>query len=335
MSKRNSDRAGLREVAAAAGVSMMTVSRAIRGIEGVSDKKRAEILRVAKRLNYSPNLNARSLVAEASDLVGISLPTLYNDVFAGMLAGMRNTITNAGFATVLDTTNYDLDVELDWVQRVLSWRPAAMVLTGVHHHPELRDTLRQAEIPTLEIWDVTADPIDLCVGLDHRNAGLVAGNYARKLGYKRPAFVGAPRGIDLRAEKRVEGLRTAFDTHLPAERVDDPNSYAAGAEGVRRLLDRDPRPDVLFFLNDHLAFGGMMAAQAAGLDVPGDIGIVGFNALDLTTALPVALTTIQTPRRQIGVTGARNLLARIKGLSPDRTVQLPVELLQGATTRLQ
>ena len=335
MKSKQEKRTRLKELAAATGVSMMTVSRAIRGVDGVSAEKRAEILRLAQRLNYMPNSSARSLVVAESDLVGISVPTLYNDVFAGMLDGMRSTFSHAGFSTVLDTTNYDNLVEHDWVQRVMSWRPAAMVLTGVHHDPRLRDSLRAARIPTLEIWDVTKDPIDICVGVDHHHAGFVAGNFARRLMYRRPAFVGAPRGHDVRAEKRIEGLRRAFDVQVPAERMDDTNNYAAGMKGVQRLLDRDPPPDIIFFLNDHLAFGGLMACQAAGLQVPRDIGIFGFNELDLTAALPVQLSTIRTPRPQIGVTGARNLLARIKGVQPPRVVTLPIELIPGATTRLQ
>ncbi|MEM9550497.1 MAG: LacI family DNA-binding transcriptional regulator [Pseudomonadota bacterium] len=335
MMRRAAQRTGLKDVAKAANVSLMTVSRAMRGVEGVSSQKRAEILRIAKRLNYLPNSNARSLVAENSDLVGISLPTLYNDVFASMLAGMRNTFENAGFATVLDTTKYDLHVEQNWVKRLLSWRPAAIVLTGVDHMHDLADALRQSKVPTLEIWDVTDDPIDICVGIDHRQAGFVAGHAARKLGYRRPAFVGAPRGQDTRADKRLEGLRLAFDGPVMAMRVDEDNSYLAGHAGTLDLLEQDPRPDIVFYLNDHLAFGGLMACMASGIESPRDIGLVGFNALDVTTVLPVPLSTIRTPRRLIGVTGARNLLARINGVSPDPVVRLPVELVQGATTRLQ
>jgi LacI family gluconate utilization system Gnt-I transcriptional repressor len=95
------------------------------------------------------------------------------------------------------------------------------------------------------------------------------------------------------------------------------------------------QPDVIFYLNDHMAFGGQVACEAKGLSVPHDIGLVGFNALDLSGVLPVPLTTVKTPRRLMGITGARNLLARIHGVQPQKSVALPVEIVEGGTTRLQ
>lgn len=328
---------GIREVAEAAAVSMMTVSRAIRGVEGVSEKKRAEILRIAKKLNYVPNSNARSLAVENSNLVGISLPTFANDVFAEILAGMRGTFEGAGYSSVIDTTEYSLESEDRWVDRLLTWRPAAVILTGVDHLPGVREKLRTASIPTLEIWDVIDDPIDICVGIDHQAAGYELGRHAAGLGYRSPAFVGAPLGRDRRADARQRGIKQAFDevsSSVPmrvagrAER----HAFGAGAAGVDELL-QDSMPDVVFFLNDHMAFGGMMACDRRGLRIPEDIGVVGFNALDLTTVLPVPMTTARTPRRHMGIVGARNLLARIHGVETERSTALPIELVAGKTTR--
>lgn len=332
---KSGKRANLVDVAKAANVSVMTVSRAVRGIDGVSVKKRAEILKIAKKMGYTPNSSARSLAVSNSDLVGISLPTLYNDVFADMLFGMRQTFENAGFSTVIDTTGYDLSVEQQWVERILSWRPAAMVLTGTDHSTALRDTLRRSGIPTLEIWDTGANPVDINVGIDHENAGHVVGVFARRLGYRRPAFVGAPKGRDPRADKRLAGFAGAFDQKVQTAHTSAHNNFQAGRDGTQELLTSDLRPDVIFYLNDHLAFGGLMACEKAGLNCPRDIGIIGFNALDLTTITHLPMTTVQTPRRLIGVTGARNLLARINGLTCARSVVLPLQLVEGATTRLQ
>ncbi|WP_412770312.1 substrate-binding domain-containing protein [Rhizobium mesoamericanum] len=91
----------------------------------------------------------------------------------------------------------------------------------------------------------------------------------------------------------------------------------------------------MFYLNDHLAFGGLTACQSFGLQIPQDIGIVGFNALGLTKVLSVPVTTVCTPRRLMGVMGARNLLARIRGAKVPNSICLPVEIISGATTRLQ
>lgn len=335
--KKSEDRkiARLKDVAQAANVSLMTASRALRGIDGVSETKRIEILRIARRLNYVPNSNARSLVAANSDLIGISLPTFANEVFGDILDGMRRTFDLAGFASVIDTSEYSIDRELAWGERLLSWKPAGVILTGIQHHPALREKLKLARVPVLEIWDYSPTPIDICVGIDHRAAGELLGRYVAGLGYVRPAFVGTEPARDLRAEKRWEGVRSAFGggpfqtlTQLHS------NAFQAGMIGAQTIL-AEGRPDVIFFLNDHMAFGGMMACEALGLDIPGDIGIVGFNGLGLTSAMPISLTTALTPRRQMGIVGARNLLARVKGVTPDRAVALPTTLVEGATVRRQ
>ncbi|WP_179379379.1 LacI family DNA-binding transcriptional regulator [Jannaschia marina] len=325
---------GIYTVAAEAGVSVMTVSRAMRGVEGVSAKKREAILQIARRLNYVPNSNARALSQTNADLIGISLPTLVNDVFADILDGMRGTFERAGYSTVIDTTEYDEARELRWVSRLLSWRPAALVLTGVHHHPDLKPMLRDAGIPTLETWDFAPDPIDICVGVDHRAAGAEVAAYVKGLGYRRPAFVGASPGTDPRADARAVGVGSVFDTPLLRPVLTHDNPFRVGAAGLRAALT-EGEPDVIFFLNDLMAFGGLTAAEAAGRGVPGDLGIVGFNALGLNTVLPVRLTTVSTPRRQMGVMGARSLLARLNGVRGARATPLAVEVQPGGTTRLQ
>ena len=323
---------GIYAVAKAAGVSVMSVSRAMRGVDGISAKKRDAILAIARDLNYVPNNNARALSQTNADLIGISLPTLFNDVFADVLIGMRGTIRRAGYSTVIDTMDYDADMELRWVKRLLSWRPAAIILTGVDHHPDLRGLLKDAQIPTLETWDYSDDPIDICVGIDHFAAGAELAIAIAELGYTKPAFVGVEPGQDTRADKRALGIESVFEQPLLRIAADTENAFRMGAAGMRDLLAHET-PDVVFFLNDHMAFGGLVAAQSAGLSVPEDIGIVGFNALDLNTVLPMPLTTMETPRRIMGVTGARQLLARLNGIDAERALTLPVKFIPGATTR--
>ncbi len=316
----------------------MTVSRSMRGLNGVSDATRRRVLKIARDLNYVPNSNARALAVTNSTLVGISLPTLYNDVFADVLMGMRRVLEQAGYSSILQTTDYDISREAKWCEELLAWRPAAVILTGVDHTPDLRKRLRAEGLPVLEIWDVTDDPIDICVGIDQFAAGLELGRYVAGLGYRKPVYIGPAEGADQRADKRLAGMTAAF---LQAGRtgpkrvaIESDNAFLMGSKGFE-LLDQTDLPDVMFFLNDNMAFGGMMAAEKAGLKVPSDIGVVGFNGLDLTTVLNRTLTTMRTPRRDIGLIGARNLLARLNGVAPDASVRLPCKILPGETTRPQ
>lgn len=327
--------ARLVDVARRAGVSVMTVSRALRGLEGVSGSKRAEILGLAKEMNYLPDMTARSMAIANSDLVGICLPTLFNDVFADVLSGMRRTFRNAGLATLVETSDYSVRLEAEWIERLLSWRPAGVVLTGFDHDPEARNMLDRAKIPVVEIWDWRADPIRHCVGIDHHAAGIALGKHGRALGYRYPAFIGAPEGLDTRAEKRLAGILETFDGMLEIARPGESNAFEAGRSGARMLFDRDRRPDVIFCLNDHIAFGAMIACTEAGLDVPRDIGIVGFNGLPLAGVLPLTLTTMRTPRREMGILAAQAIIAERNGVSQPMNRCLPCTMVPALTTRQQ
>ncbi|MEM9223309.1 MAG: LacI family DNA-binding transcriptional regulator [Pseudomonadota bacterium] len=325
--------ARIHDVAEAAGVSLMTVSRSVRGLDGVSETTRSRVLAIAQKLNYIPNSNARALASTHTPIIGISLPTLFNDVFADVLSGMRSTFEQAGYATIVETSDYDPERDLSWAERTLGFRPAAMILTGCDHAPDLRPLLLREQVPTLEIWDTTDDPIDICVGIDHFAEGSRLGQYAVSLGYRAPAFVGAPEGFDRRADKRAAGIALAFAEAgaktLERVRVTGTNAFAMGAEGMARLRGHDR--DVAFFLSDHLAFGGIMALEREGGRVPADMGVVGFNGVDLTAVLPRTMTTMVTPRRKIGVVGARHLLARLNNVNVAKVTRLTSTLVEGET----
>lgn len=325
-------------VAHEAGVSLMTVSRAMRGVEGVSEKRRNDIIAIARRMNYVPNSNARALAVDNANLIGVSLPNLFNDVFADVLSGMRGAIEYAGYSSIVDTTDYSSKNEMEWLERLLTWRPVGVVLTGVDHDPALREKLRRDNIPTLETWDISEDPIDICVGIDHRAAGRLIGNHIVSLGYKRPVYVGTVPGRDLRAEDRAAGVADAFSAvgiePLPRIFAPDASNFEMGAEGFSMAL-AGFSPDVVFFLSDHYAVGGLMTAIKMGISVPKQIGIVGYNDLAINSILPQRLTTVRTPRRQMGIMGARNLLARINNVQVERVIALTVEVVEGETTKQQ
>lgn len=326
------------DVAREAGVSIMTVSRALRGVEGVSEAKRAEIFEIAERLRYQPNLNARSLVNVQSSLIGVSFPTLFNDVFAEMLDGMRPTLETAGFTTIVATNEYDMSRELDWINTVRHWRPAAVILTGSDHNAKVRQILRSEQIPTLELWEYEQDPIDICVGMNHEKTGEHIANAMIGLGYKKPGFVGWSVGHDLRSDKRLNGIKRAYRQaglgDVQTAQTNRSDSFRAGFDGMKQLANnKDTLPDIVFFLSDYFAFAGMMACQELGLSVPEDIGIVGFNSLPLNNILPRKITTVETPRRDMGLVGARQLIARINGINGDLSREFEAKIKFGETTR--
>ena len=131
------------------------------------------------------------------------------------------------------------------------------------------------------------------------------------------------------------GVWLAFPPHLILCRPTHGNAFEAGLLAGKDLLSADQPPDVIFCLNDHIAFGAIAACTLAGLDVPADIGVVGFNGLPLASVLPVPLTTMKTPRREMGVMAARAILARRNGIPERLNRCLDCTLVPGATTRFQ
>lgn len=325
----------IEDVARAAGVSVMSVSRALRNAPGVSEKTRERILSVAQEIGYERSLVASNLAGEQSTLIGISVPTLFDAVFAEILAGMQPTLDRKGFQTVLHTSNYDDAKVASWIDQIIAWRPAGVVLTGVDHSETVRDKLKRAAIPTLEIWDLNDEPIDVCVGVDHRQAGVDMASHLIDLGYRRPAYVGFSGALDRRAAQRLDGFRdrfAEFGAALSAFHISDESaSFHAGFQGAVEVLSA--KPDVLYFLNDHMAFGGLMACRRAGLDVPRDVGVVGFNDLNINTVLPQAITTTRTPRAEMGEKAAAALINRTVGADVPRIVRLPCSIVSGRTTR--
>lgn len=317
----------------------MSVSRAMRGVEGLSASKRAEILSVAKRLGYEPNSMAGSLAAANSTLIGISVPTLLDDVFGEMFDGMRPVFNRSGFQTVFDTTEYQLKREEEWIDRMISWRPAGIVLSGVNHSKASRRKLLGSGIPTLELWDYSDDPIDLCVGVDHYLAGKEMAEYLLSKGYERPAYVGVEYQRDQRADKRLDGFHDAFNNAgkelVATIRLEEAVSFEAGKQGVSKVFETaSTSPDVIYFLNDHMALGGMLECEARGISIPDGIGIVGFNGLNINNILAKPITTSITPRSLLGSEAAALLVARILNAATEKCIALPVQIYPGRTIRL-
>ena len=340
MTSLDLNRPKIEDVARVAGVSIMSVSRAMRGVEGLSIETRNRIIETAEQLGYVPNRAAGSLATAASNLIGISVPTLFDSVWAEIIEGMRGPLHRAGFDTMIETSDYSKQREEAWIERVIKGSPAAIVLSGTDHSTKSRRRLITSKIPILEVWDIIEEPIDVCVGIDHYAAGQAMGAHIIGMGYRRPAYVGVAKGRDPRAEKRFRGLSDVFSaagiSFVSNIRVDEPSSFQTGRQGCAHALDSaDGRSDVICFLNDHLAFGGMMECAARGLDIPEDIGIVGFNNLGINSVLPQRLTTSTTPRTQIGATGAKLLIAALRGIRKDRTIILPVGIDPGETTTVQ
>ena len=304
----------LADVAAHAGLTSMTVSRALRQPDKVSPATRERVMQAITELGYIPDLAASSLASRRSRIIAVVVPTIANSVFADTVQGLSDGVAAAGYQLLLGQTGYSETAEHALVAALIGRRPDAVAHIGIIRDPELRELLWRAAVPVVETWDLTADPLDLLVGFSNEAAGRAIGEYLIGRGYRRIAFVG---GRDDRAAARRSGLRAALDAAgLDASReaiTDEPLSYGAGRRALAALLDGGGPPDAVFFATDVLAVGGLMECRRRKLSVPGRIAIAGLGDLEIAAELTPALTTVRVPSYEIGRRAADMLLARIEG----------------------
>jgi LacI family gluconate utilization system Gnt-I transcriptional repressor len=321
------------DVAAAAGVAPMTVSRVINTPDRVAAETARRVRDAIVRLGYVPNMIAGGLSSRRSRMVAAVVPTIAHPMFSEMVFSFTGALREAGYQVMLIVSGYATGTEPDLIRALLGRRPDALLLTGVDRPPEVSRMLADSAIPVVEIWDVTEAPTDMLVGFDHAEVGAaVARMYAAK-GHDRYVAVGA---ADARAQTRMDGFRAqvAADgfTLLPTVPLPAPSTIMAGREAVRRLLPHLDRRTAMCCSSDMLAFGAMTEARVQGIAVPGQLAICGFGNFELGAACEPPITTVNVEGGMIGRTAAGFLLERLGGREGPRKTQVPFHIVERSTT---
>ncbi len=294
----------LRDVSEASGVSEMTVSRVLRNRGDVSDATRARVQAAAKELGYVPNKIAGSLASSRVNLVAVIIPSLSNMVFPEVLTGINQVLEDTELQPVVGVTDYMPEKEERVLYEMLSWRPSGVIIAGLEHSEAARTMLEAASIPVVEIMDTDGKPVDAMVGISHRRAGAEMARAILKAGYRHIGFMGTKMPLDHRARKRFEGFTQALAK--AGVEIEDRDFYSGGSalakgrEMTKAMLDRSPDLDFLYYSNDMIGAGGLLYLLDEGIDVPGQIGLAGFNGVELLQGLPRQLATMDACRLDIG-----------------------------------
>jgi LacI family gluconate utilization system Gnt-I transcriptional repressor len=318
----------LRDVSEASGVSEMTVSRVLRGRGDVSDGTRARVLAAARDLGYVPNKIAGALASNRVNLVGVVIPSLKNMVFPEVMSGISEVLDGTPLQPVVGVTDYLPAREERVIYEMLSWRPSGMIVAGLEHSHAARAMLAQAGVPVVEIMDADGDAIDSVVGISHRRAGRVMAQAILEQGYRRIGFLGTKMPLDHRARKRFEGFTEALAKAgievADQEFYEGGSALAKGREMTQAILARSPDLDFLYYSNDMIAAGGLLWLIGQGIDIPGRIGLAGFNGVELLEGLPRRLATMDACRAEIGRAAARIVAEGLGGeADPVRSVLTP------------
>lgn len=326
-------RATLRDVAQLSGVSEISVSRVMRNAPSVSDGLRSRVLAAANELGYTPNRLAGALKTSSSNLVAVIVPSIGNGVFPEVLNGIEEVLAEAGLQPVLGITQYDRAREVQVLRDMLAWSPMGVIIAGTDHEPAVARMIGQHGIPVVEFMDIDRAPIQASVGISNVKAAVAVADLLADRGYKRPGYIGAWSERPDRSKAR----RLAFEARLrelgiplvDKEIAAMPASAEIGAQSTQNLLSRSPEIDAIFFANDDQALGGLFHCQRTGRRVPDDIGLIGFNGIDIGRATPTILASVVTPRYQMGVETARLLLSAAEHPSASTVIDLGFEIRLG------
>ncbi|MBE9636266.1 LacI family DNA-binding transcriptional regulator [Salipiger pacificus] len=317
-----------------AGVSQVTVSRALSDPSKVSPATLAKIHEAIAQTGFVPNALAGALASSKSMLISALVPSITNIVYSSMVKAFSEEMRREGYEILLSETGFNAEEEEKLIAAHLSRRPDAMFLTGIHHSAQARRMLLAAEIPVAEVWDITDSPIDFCVGFNHAETGRAAADFARRKSYPQVGVVSAG---DERARRRSEAFLRQWHRSGEGASVsmlfDAPATLANGRAGFRGLLDKGFTGGLVHCSSDLLAHGVIIEAQSRGLDVPGRIAVLGFGDQPFADAVEPRITTVRVDMAAFGRAAAQSMLARLGG---DRTgppvIDLGFEIVEREST---
>ncbi|MDP4064469.1 HTH-type transcriptional regulator GntR [Rhodobacteraceae bacterium IMCC1933] len=329
----------LRDVSEVSGVSEMTVSRVLRNRGDVSAATREKVLNATKTLGYVPNKIAGALASQRVNLVAVIIPSLSNMVFPEVMTGISDALDDTPLQPVVGVTNYLPEREEKVLYEMLSWRPSGVIIAGLEQSETSRAMLINSGIPVVQIMDIDGEPIDAMVGISHRRAGRKMAEAILKSGYQNIGFMGTQMPLDHRARKRFEGFTQALGKQsveiMDQEFYTGGSALAKGREMTAAMMERSPELDFMYYSNDMIGAGGLLHLREQGISVPGQMGLAGFNKVELIDGLPQRLATMDSCRFEIGQMAAKIIASRNDPtLEPmSNVIELSPKIAYGDTLR--
>jgi LacI family transcriptional regulator, gluconate utilization system Gnt-I transcriptional repressor len=327
----------MKDVARLAGVSTMTVSRAMRAPESVSPRVLAGVQAAITQSGYVPNRIAASLSSNRTAVVALIVPSLRNALYAEMIQGISDVLLRNNLHLMISDSGFDLAEEETLVSEYVAQRVCGIVLHNTKHTQRTIDMLRSSSTACVETGNLVSNPIDMVVSYSNYAAGKAMSEHLLSLGYRKFAFASLAVATSDRLRQRrngfLAGLRKAGVSIDPALILEVGPGLESGARALGRVVDTDPTVDAVFFAGDVLAAGALFECQRRGLDVPSRIAVAASDDNDLMQNIVPPLTTVAFPRYDIGVRSAELIVARTKGHDiPSPRIDLGFTVMQRGST---
>jgi LacI family transcriptional regulator, gluconate utilization system Gnt-I transcriptional repressor len=313
----------LTEVAKLAGVSPITASRFFRTPEALSAGKRVRVESAANELGYVPNLAARALASQRTEVIGVLIPSLTNNVFSDVLRGIYDAFDGTRYSVQLANTRYSILQEERLLRLFLPQKPAGLIVTGINQTADSRAIMESVDCPIVQLMEIGPAPIDMMIGFSHFDAAKAAISHLLDQGYRQIGFLGAR--MDPRVQRRLEGYRAAmtaaglFDARLIVTTA-VPTSVTLGGTLFADLLAKAPDIEAVFCVNDDLALGALFECKRRHMSVPEQMAIVGFNDLEFMSSSVPSLSSVRTNRYDMGKNAAQMVIETLEGRRPEQPI---------------
>ena len=314
----------MEDVAQAAGVSRMTVSRALRKDSSVSEKTRKRVLAVVKEMNYVPDQMAGSLSTKRSGFVATLVPSINNVHYGRMIQSLTEALNDTGLQILLGHTDYSREREESLIESLLKRRPEAIALPYDGHSDRTVNLLKNAQIPVVQLWEIPAEPIGHTVGFSNEKASYQMTTDLIGLGYRNIAFLCETNDEWTRGASRRDGFRKAMrDANLSSHRMirfgNPPMSIKDGYFIGKNLKQYYDDIDCIFCVSDAPAFGVLTALKEQGIDVPQDIGIAGYGDFEVSRYSSPTITTVSFNPEDVGRKSAELIVELLDAKTSDAT----------------
>lgn len=324
-------RANLRDVAKAADVSVATVSRVINSPNAVTESTRRRVQEAIDQLNFVPSAAARAINSGRTRFVGALVPTLDNAIFARFLDALEKRLGVHQLSLVVATTDYELDTEAAKAKELLDIGAEGLIVVGVTHTPEFHALIERTKRPAIATSFFDPDGVLPTIGYDNAAAARIAMQHLHDLGHRRIAVVHGPELSNDRTQARLDGIRE-MRLGLELSFFEANVSLQGGVEAADAMHTAGSRPEAILCLSDVLAMGTLFGLQKRGIDVPGDLSLMGLDDLPGSAVAVPALTTVHLPVSRMGELAANALADWVESDKRPHSMQLPATLVTRNST---
>jgi DNA-binding LacI/PurR family transcriptional regulator len=326
----------IKDVAREAGVSTATVSHVINKTKYVTDGTRQKVLRAIETCNYYPNVHARTLASGRSNIIGLLVSDIANPFFPELIKSVEAAAFERGYNVILLNTNYDAKRAADYVRRLIELKVAGVALMTSEIHPPLINELERERVRVVfhnlgTVGEHMSNIlVDYAVGIEEAVQHLIS------LGHRKVVHIAGPRHFRSALIRR-EAFLASMERHLPdgptPEIYDGDFKFEGGRRAACEILNAKSLPTAVIVSNDMMALGAMQEFRAAGLVVPRDISVVGFDDITFAAFSEPPLTTICSPRTEIGRRAVEALMLTIERPSqPGMEIRIPTYLVTRSST---